>query len=146
MNKNKKTKVLKPTNVLNIFLTLAIISVVVGYLILFLNDIYSFDDSESLGINKYEISIENLSGEEAAIYTEGTRLVIRDSNTVLGTLKDVYYDEENGIATFYLSTVGTYTSDTGFKLNGKFNMAMGDFIELEAITQSAKILSIKANK
>ena len=63
MKKNNKIRTIKPVNVLNIFLILAAVSVVVGFLMVFLNDIYSFDGSESLSVKEFEmeIRIENIS-------------------------------------------------------------------------------------
>jgi len=149
MKKFNKTKaVKKPINVLNIFLVLAVLSVIVGFLIMFLNDIYSFDGRETLDIDKFEmkLSIKNIVNDEISALNEGDRLVVKDANTVLGTLTEIETDEERDVTVLYLNVVGTHTSDKGFKLNGKTNMALGDLIELEGINKAAEIISIHAMK
>ena len=147
MKKNNKMKKIKSVNVLNIFLVLAAISVVIGFLMVFLNDIYSFDGSESLSIKGFEmeIRIENINEDETSIFEDGKRLVIKNTNTVLGVLSEVERNEDN-VMMLYLNVVGTYTTDTGFKLNGKSVLKIGDTIELEGVKKSAEIISIYAVK
>ena len=147
MKKNNKIRTIKPVNVLNIFLILAAVSVVVGFLMVFLNDIYSFDGSESLSVKEFEmeIRIENISEDEISMIEEGKRLVIKNVNTVLGVLTDADRNEDN-VMVLYLNVFGTHTSDTGFKLNGKTVLEIGDVIELEGIGKTAEIISICAIK
>ena len=148
MKRKKKETVSKPINVLNIFLVLVILSIIAGFLIMFLNDIYSFDGGESLDIDRYEmkISIKDMKSEDLISLGNGDRLVINDANIVLGTLVDVVSNDEENTTVLYLNVVGTYTSDSGFKLNGKTNMALGDLVELEGINKVAEIISIHAIK
>ena len=148
MKKKTKRKLIRPTNVLNVFLALVILSTVVGYLIMFLNDNYSFDGNESLSVNEYEmvVSISDVSKDQMSFYVEGERLVIRDENTVLGTVISASHDEENNIITVKLNVIGTYTSKAGFKLNGKKNLASGDIVKLNDMNHIAKIISISFSK
>ena len=148
MKKKTKGKIIRPTNVLNVFIILFVLMTVVGYVILFLNDNYSFDGKESLDIKNYEmkISIEDIGKDEIQYYQEGERLVIKDENTVIGTIVDSGYDQEKDTYVVSLSVIGTYTSKTGFMLNGNKNLATGDIIILESTNRTVKVLSIDAIK
>jgi hypothetical protein len=82
----KKIKIFKPTNVLTVFLMLAILSVIVGYLFMFLNDNYGFDNNEPLKIEDYEIEISVINAEETNLqqFSMGTEFNLTGKNTYFG--------------------------------------------------------------
>ncbi len=128
---HRKIKIFKPTNVLTVFLMLAILSVIVGYLFMFLNDNYGFDNNEPLKIEDYEIEISVKNSEILNLqqFSIGTEFNLTGKNTYFGSISShATYEDDTHNLNLKLKVVGTYTEKDGFKLNGNLPLSSGEIL------------------
>ena len=142
-----KNKIFRPVNVLTAFLVLAIIGVIVGYLLMFLNDNYGFDDREPLKVEEYtvEISIKNTEAVNLNQFLIGTEFNLTGKNTYFGSIcSHAVYEQDTHNLNVLLKTVGTYTENEGFKLNGNIPLSSGETINVHngALEYTVEIKSI----
>lgn len=147
----KKIKIFKPTNVLTVFLMLAILSVIVGYLFMFLNDNYGFDNNEPLKIEDYEIEISVINAEETNLqqFSMGTEFNLTGKNTYFGFVSShATYEEYSHSLNLKLNVVGTYTEKEGFKLNGNLPLSSGEILAIHngSLEYTVEIKSIEKIK
>ena len=148
MKKQSKIKALKNSNAITVFLVLMIICLLAGYVLIFLNDRYGFDGSEPLTMDKYEISIcidnDQISG--LSYFKAYHEYCISSSNTFLGSVvKYEIDDEKENCYDLKLHSIGTYSNENGFKLNGAVLLSAGDVIKINNGYDEfyAEVLSIK---
>jgi hypothetical protein len=148
MKKQSKLKALKNANAITVFLVLLIICLLAGYVLIFLNDRYGFDGSEPLGMDKYEIEICINDADVLGLSYFKTyhEYCISTSNTFLGTVNKYERDaEKEDCYILKLYSIGTYSNENGFKLNGAVLLSAGDVVKINNGYDEfyAEVLSIK---
>ena len=144
--KSEKFKAFRPTNALSVFLVLVILCIVVGYLLLFLNDNYGFDGSEPVAVGDYEIYVW-IDNENANIsdFEKNTQFNLSRKNTVLGYVNTARRNGNGGL-TVSFSVKGTYTDKDGFMLNGAIPVAPGEFVNIQSGNDTVLTAEIKVIK
>jgi len=132
-NQGNKIKALRNANALSIFLVLMVICLLVGYVLLFLNDKYGFDGKEPLTMDKYEIvvSINDTTTSGVKYFNSYKEYSVSDANTFLGNLTETKSDEaKENLYSLKFDSIGTYSEENGFKLNGALLLSAGDVIKI----------------
>ena len=151
MRSKIRKKVFKPSNPLNVFITLAIISVLVAVVVLILNYHYALDGKEKPVMDEYKMKviIKNGSINDYNSFTVGEEFVLSDKNIVLGNVGSAPYYAENIYGFFVEFDVsGTYNRKDGFFLYGNLYIAPGNEFRIHNGESShiAEIYSIEKIK
>lgn len=131
MKKKINKKVIRPTNALNAFLFLVILSVIVGIVILVLNSEYGFDGEEKSPLKKYKVEMEiiNISENDIDEFSVGSQFYISNENMILGNIIDVSTADNKTIISF--EVVGNYSKDNEFMLNGNIYLSLGKQLKIK---------------
>jgi len=146
---HKKIKNFKPVNVLTVFLSLVVIGIVVGYLLMFLNDNYGFAGSDPIKVEDYTIEIIIEDYDNLNQFSIGTKFNVTGKNTYFGSVASQSICEENSNdLCLYLNAVGTYSREEGFKLNGNLPISSGETLKIHngPIEYNIEIKSIEKAK
>ncbi|MBQ9744411.1 MAG: hypothetical protein IJW19_04715 [Clostridia bacterium] len=136
MNKQrKKFDALRPKNALTAFILLMILSIVLGYTIVFLNDTYGFDGSEPSVIDSYEMCVwVEYNNDTTIAYDNGTTFYLTGKNTEVGKITSYMPGGDVHSSGYYLimEVRGSYSEYDGFKLNGLQPLSAGELISIHS--------------
>ena len=151
MKKKQKKKIIKSINPLNAFLMLVIFSIVVGIVVIILNQHFAFDGKEKPVIEDYEIKviIKDAAVSDYSSFHVGEEFVLSGKNVFFGEVIATPYYTENVVGFIVTFTAkGSYTADNGFLLNGDLYIAPGNVMKIHGDESShmAEIYSIEKIK
>ena len=131
----KKFDSLRPKNALTAFVILMILSIVLGYVINFLNDTYGFDGGEQSVIDSYEMCVwVEYDNDNPIVYDNETTFYLTGKNTEVGKIISYMPDNDVQSGGYYLvmEVRGSYSEHDGFKLNGLQPLSAGELIGIHS--------------